>query len=171
VPTYRACEDEGTQRCPLGTDRAALETQAADGRGRPLQDTRAVLNESCGSWVLGQCGAKYPTNTRPYPDLPSPVPAVGAGHAGRHLQALAEELHARGKLKLEDAFIDALLRGRKKGLASDPPSAAKDQKKSSLSPMITVFLSPLVSKALPRIKANSSKASLPTVSSIHSRRG
>jgi hypothetical protein len=142
-----------------------------DGRGRPLQDTRAVLNESCGSWVLGQCGAKYPTNTRPYPDLPSPVPAVGAGHAGRHLQALAEELQARGKLKLEDAFIDASFAGAKRGSRSDPTKRGKGTKKSSLSPMITVFLSPLVSKALPRMRANSSKASLPTVCSIHSRRG
>ncbi len=58
---------------------------------------------------------------------------------------LAKELHARGELELEEAFIDASFTGAKKGgLRSGPPSVAKAQK-SSLSPMITVFLSPLVS--------------------------
>jgi hypothetical protein len=55
------------------------------------------------------------------------------------LRALAEELHARGKLKLEEAFIDASFTGAKKGLSrSGPPGAAKGRK-SLFSPMITVF--------------------------------
>jgi hypothetical protein len=87
------------------------------------------------------------------------------------LNALAEELHARGKLELEEAFIDASFTGAKKGVSqSGPPSAAKGRK-SSLSPMITVFLSPLVSKVLRRMKANSSTASSGTASSTPSRRG
>jgi hypothetical protein len=88
----------------------------------------------------------------------------------RILRVLAEELHARGKLQLEEAFIDASFTGAKKGaLPSGPPSAARGRK-SSLSPMITVFLSPLVSKVLRRTKANSSKASSDKVSSTPSRR-
>ena len=51
-------------------------------------------------------------------------------------------------------------RGEKRGASpSGPPSAARGRK-SSLSPMITVFLSPLVSKALRRTRANSSRALL-----------
>ena len=60
---------------------------------------------------------------------------------------LAEELQARGKLDLEEAFIDASFTGAKKGTSlSGPPNATKERK-SSLLPMITVFLSPLVSKS------------------------
>ena len=56
-------------------------------------------------------------------------------------------------------------RGQKKGASrSDLPSAAK-ARKSSLAPMVTVFLSPSVSKALRRTKANSSKGSSGTASS------
>jgi hypothetical protein len=89
----------------------------------------------------------------------------------RILRVLAEELHARGKLQLEEAFIDASFTGAKKGaLPLGPPSAARGRK-SSLSPMITVFLSPLVSKVLRRTKANSSKASSDKASSTPSRRG
>ena len=78
---------------------------------------------------------------------------MGAGRqTARYLaRVLAEELHARGKLKLEEAFIDASFTGAEKGAArSGPPNAARGRK-SSLSPMITVFLSPLVSKALRRM--------------------
>jgi hypothetical protein len=82
------------------------------------------------------------------------------------LRVLAEELHAQGKLQLEEAFIDASFTGAKKGaLRSGPPSVGRGRK-SLLSPMITVFLSPLVSNALRRTKANSSKGSSGTASSI-----
>src|SRR5205807_9942231 len=102
--------------------------------------------------------------------LAIPFPALGAGgQLERILRVLAEELQARGRLQLEEAFIDASFTGAKKGASqSGPPNAAKGRK-SSLSPMITVFLSPLVSKALRRTKANSSKASSDTASSPPSR--
>jgi hypothetical protein len=95
------------------------------------------------------------------PDLPSPFPAVGTNRqaGARILRMLAEELQARGKLDLEEAFIDASFTGAKKGASrSGQPNAARGRK-SLLSPMITVFLSPLVSKAHRRMKANSSKGS------------
>ena len=141
----------------------------ADGRGRPWQDTRAVLNGIL--WVLGT-GAQWRELPEKYPPYQTCHRRfqqwVREGKLERILRALAEELQARGKLQLEEAFIDASFTGAKKGaLRSGPPSAAKGRK-SSLSPMITVFLSPLVSKALRRTKANSSKASSDTASSTPS---
>ena len=135
-----------------------------DGRGRPWQDTRAVLNGIL--WVLGT-GAQWR-------EVPNQYPPYQTCH--RRFQQWVREgklegiLHARGKLEVEEAFIDASFTGAKKGaLRSGPPNVARERK-SSLSPMITVFLSPLVSKALRRTKANSSKASSDTASSTASRR-
>lgn len=145
--------------------------QRADGRGRPWQDTRAVLNGIL--WVLGT-GAQWRELPRQYPSYQTCHRRfqqwVREDKLERILRVLAEELHARGKLQLEEAFIDASFTGAKKGaLPSGPPSAARGRK-SSLSPMITVFLSPLVSKVLRRTKANSSKASSDKASSTPSRR-
>ena len=143
----------------------------ADGRGRPWQDTRAVLNGIL--WILGT-GAQWRELPKKYPPYQTCHRRfqqwVREGRLERILRSLAEELQARGKLQLEEAFIDASFTGAKKGASrSDQPSAERERK-SSLSPMITVFLSPLVSKALRRRKANSSKASSDTASSTPSRR-
>src|SRR5579862_1509826 len=137
-----------------------------DGRGRPWQDTRAVLNGIL--WVLGT-GAQWrelPNKYPPYQTCHRRFQQwVREGKLEGILRVLAEELHARGKLNLEEAFIDASFAGAKKGASrSGPPNAARERK-SSLSPMITVFLSPLVSKALRRTQANSSKESSGRVSS------
>jgi len=142
-----------------------------DGRGRPWQDTRAVLNGIL--WVLGT-GAQWRELPNKYPPYQTChrrfQQLVKEGKLEGILRVLAEELHARGKLDLEEAFIDASFRGAKKGASrSGRPSAAKGRK-SSFSPMITVFLSPLVSKALRRMRANSLKASSGTASSILSPR-
>ena len=142
----------------------------SDGRGRPWQDTRAVLNGIL--WVLGT-GAQWRELPKKYPPYQTCHRRfqqwVREGQLERILHALAEELQARGKLQLEEAFIDASFTGAKKGASrSGPPNPAKGRK-SSLSPMITVFLSPLVSKALRRTKANSWKASSDTASSTPSR--
>jgi len=143
----------------------------ADGRGRPWQDTRAVLNGIL--WVLGT-GAQWR-------ELPKKYPSYQTCHRRfqqwvceekleRILRLLAKELQARGKLQLEEAFIDASFTGAKKGASrSGPPSEAKGRK-SLLSPMTTVFLLPLVSKALRHTKVSSSKASSETASSTPSRR-
>jgi len=143
----------------------------SDGRGRPWQDPRAVLNGIL--WVLGT-GAQWRELPKKYPPYQTCHRRfqqwVREGNLEGILRVLAEELQARGKLQLEEAFIDASFTGAKKGASrSGRPSAAKGRK-SSLSPMITVFLSPLVSKALRRTKANSSKASSDTASSTPSRR-
>jgi transposase len=138
-----------------------------DGRGRPWQDTRAVLNGIL--WVLGT-GAQWrelPNKYPPYQTCHRRFQKwVREGKLEGILRVLAEELRVRGKLDLEEAFIDASFTEAKKGaLRSGPPSVAKGRK-SSLSPMITVFLCPLISKALRRMRANSSKASSGTASSI-----
>jgi hypothetical protein len=62
---------------------------------------------------------------------------------------LARRLHEQGKLNLEEVFVDATFASAKKGaLPSAPPVAARAPR-SSLSPLITVFLSPYVESASP----------------------
>jgi transposase len=113
--------------------------------------TRAVLNGIL--WVLGTEAQwrELPRNYPPYQTCHHRFQQwVREGKLERILHVLAEKLQARGKLQLEEAFIDASFTGAKKGVSrSAPPNAARGRK-SSLSPMITVFLSPLVSKALRR---------------------
>jgi transposase len=137
----------------------------SDGRGRPWQDTRAVLNGIL--WVLGT-GAQWRELPRKYPPYQTCHRRlqqwVQERKLERILRVLAKELQAQGKLRLEEAFIDASFTGAKKGaLRSGPRSGAKGRK-SSLSPMMAVFLSPLVSKALRRTKASLLKASSGTAS-------
>jgi transposase len=61
---------------------------------------------------------------------------------------LAKHLHGRGKLDLQEAFIDATFASAKKGALPWVPPAAARERRSSLSPLITVFLSPYLFKAL-----------------------
>ena len=98
-----------------------------DGRGRPWQDTRAVLNGIL--WVLGT-GAQWRELPQKYPPYQTCHRRfqrwVREGKLERILRVLAEELHARGKLKLEEAFIDASFSGAKKrGLAVGPTKRGK----------------------------------------------
>jgi len=142
----------------------------ADGRGRPWQDTRAVLNGIL--WVLGT-GAQWRELPKKYPPYQTCHRRfqqwVRERKLERILRVLARELRARGKLDLEEAFIDASFTGAKKGAwRSGPPSAARGRR-SLPSPTVTVFLSPLVSKALRRTKASSSKVFSDTASSTSSR--
>ena len=140
-----------------------------DGRGRPWQDTRSVLNGIL--WILGT-GAQW----RELPDKYPPYQTchrrfqqwVREGKLEEILRGLAEELQARGKLKLEEAFIDASFTGAKKGASQSGLPSAERGRKSSLSPIITVFLWPLACKVLRRMKANSWRAFWDTVSSTSS---
>ena len=141
-----------------------------DGRGRPWHDTRAVLNGVL--WVLGT-GAQWR-------ELPSKYPPfqtchrrfqqwVREGKLERVLRRVAAELEQRGWLHGDEAFIDATFAGAKKGaLPSAPPGAAR-ARKSWPSPMLTVFLSPLVSKVLRATKASSSRKFSARASSTNSR--
>lgn len=120
-----------------------------DNRGRPWHDTRAVLNGVL--WILGS-GAQWA-------ELPGKYPPYQTCHRrfqqwvreGRFvevLRLLARQLQDRGKLNLDEAFVDATFASAKKGASpSARPSVAR-ARRSSLSPLVTVFLSPSLSKAL-----------------------
>lgn len=144
----------------------------SDNRGRPWRDTRAVLNGVF--WVLGT-GAQW----RELPDRYPPYQTchrrfqqwVRSGRLDEALKRLARHLHERGKLNLDEAFVDATFASAKKGASPSAPLVAARAPKSSLSPLITVFLSPLLSKALRQPSASLWKRFLPEASSTNSRHG
>src|ERR1035437_2930312 len=141
----------------------------ADNRGRPWQDTRAGLNG--GLWVLGT-GAQWRELPEKYPPYQTCHRRfqqwVRSGKLEGALRLRARHLREQGKLNLEEAFVDATFASAKKGgLPSAPPGAARGRR-SSLSPLITVFLSPYLSRALLPTNASLSKRSSPEVSSMNS---
>jgi transposase len=127
-----------------------------DGRGRPWQDTRGVLNGVL--WIL-RTGA-------PWQDLPKRYPPYQTCHrrfqrwqrSGRLtaiLRLLLQDLMERGKLDLEEGPIDASFSEAKKGaLALVRRSAAKGARSWQLQTAM-VFLSPCTWPALRRMKPNS----------------
>src|SRR5271154_5639960 len=127
----------------------------ADGRGRPWQDTRAVLNGVL--WVLGT-GAQWRELPEKYPPFQTCHRRfqqwVRRGKLEEALRRLARHLHERGKLNLEEAFIDATFASAKKGALEWVPRGGARARKSSLSPLVTVFLSPSVSRVLRPTNAN-----------------
>ena len=144
----------------------------ADHRGRPWQETRSVLNGVL--WVLGS-GAQWrelPTKYPPFQTCHRRFQQwVRSGKLEEALKILARHLHERGKLNLEEAFVDATFAGAKKGaLPSARPSAAR-ARRSSLSPLLTVFLSPSLCRALRQPNANLLKKFLPEAFSTNFPRG
>jgi len=124
-------------------------TRREDNRGRPWHDTRAVLHGVF--WILGS-GAQWSEMPAKYPSYQTCHRRfqqwVGEDKLVEVLRLLARQLHERGKLSLDEAFVDATFASAKKGASrSVQPSAARAQR-SSLSPLVTVFLSPYLSKAL-----------------------
>lgn len=144
----------------------------ADNRGRPWHDTRAVLNGVL--WVLGT-GAQWRELPEKYPPFQTCHRRfqqwVRSGKLEEALRLLAARLHEQGKLNLEEAFVDATFASAKKGASPSAPPAAARVRRSSLSPLITVFLSPYLSKALRQPSASLWKMFLPAASSINSRPG
>lgn len=143
----------------------------ADRRGRPWQDTRAVLNGIL--WVLGT-GAQWRELPEKYPPFQTCHRRfqqwVREGKLGSALRRLAKQLQKRGKLDMEEAFVDATFASAKKGGLPSDLRVAGRAPRSSLSPLITVFLSPSVSKVLRPQNANWSKRCSPAASSKSSRR-
>lgn len=92
------------------------------------------------------------------PDLPRRFQHwVRSGAFQKALRRLARRLHAEGRLDLSEAFIDATFVAAKKGaLPSALPSEARGRR-SRLSPLATVFLSPSVPRLLRHTKVSSSR--------------
>ena len=143
-----------------------------DNRGRPWHDTRAVLNGVL--WVLGT-GAQWRELPEKYPPFQTCHRRfqqwVRSGKLEEALRMLAARLHEQGKLNLEEAFVDATFASAKKGASLSVPPAAARVRRSSLSPLITVFLSPYLSKALRLPSASLWKTFSPQASSTNSPQG
>src|ERR1700736_6013310 len=122
----------------------------------------------CGYWGREHSGESYQASI---PRTRRAIAGSNSGYATANwiLRLLAPELQARGQLPLGEGFIDASFTGAKKGGSRLVlPNAAKAPR-SSPSALIPVFLSPLVSKALRRTKASSSKKSSGKASSTNFR--
>jgi len=120
----------GTDRRTMGDGRAgAAAASAADNRGRPWHDTRAVLHGVL--WVLARGHSGGTAGEVPsVPDLSSALSAVGAERpTGAALVVLARHLHQRGRLNLDEAFVECnLCECEKGGFAVAPPVAARRTK-------------------------------------------
>ena len=140
----------------------------ADKRGRRWHDTRAVLNGVL--WVLGT-GAQWAEMPEKYPPHQTCHRRfqswIGDGRFVQALRLLATYLHQRGKLNLDEAFVDATFASAKKGASQSAPRGAARAPRSSLSPLATVFLSPYLSKALRMPSASLWKLFWPDASSIN----
>lgn len=129
-----------------------------DGRGRPRQDLREVLNGAL--WIL-RTGAQWA-------DLPDRYPPYQTCHRyfqewsrngtlKRILHTLAEDLYQRGGIDIREAFIDGTFAGAKKGGSpSERPSGARGPR-SWQSQTALVFLSPVGLQVLRRMRSRSSK--------------
>lgn len=136
-----------------------LVPRRSDGRGRPQEhDDRSVLNAVL--WIL-RTGASWA-------DLPDRFPSsstcfrrfsrwVRMGVMRKILEALARDLEERGKLDLDQCFIDGTFMPAKKGATkSGKPSVAKGQS-SWLFAMLLVFQSPCTRLLLRHMKSPLSK--------------
>jgi transposase len=137
-----------------------------DGRGRPRQDLRELLNGVL--WIL-RTGAQWA-------DLPGRYPSYQTCHRyfqewcrdgtlKRILHALAEDLYQRGGIDISEAFIDGTFAGAKKGASpSERRSAGRGPRSWQLQTAL-VFLSPQGLPVLRHMKPGSSRRRSTTVSS------
>jgi len=127
----------------------------ADGRGRPIEhDDRAVMDGVL--WIL-RTGAAWS-------DLPDEFPSyatcfrrfsgwVKNGTLARLLEALAQDLEARGAIDLSECFIDGtFVVAKKGGLKWERPSGAKVQSSWQLR-TLQVFQSPCTRLLLAHMKS------------------
>ena len=125
-------------------------------------------------WVLGT-GAQWRELPEKYPPFQTCHRRfqqwVRSGKLEEALKLLARHLHERGQLNLEEAFVDATFASAKKGASQLAPRAAARAPRSSLSPLLTVFLSPYLCRALRQPSASWWKRFLPPASSTNSRPG
>lgn len=124
-----------------------------DGRGRPWRDTREVMDGIF--WILrtGAAWQDLPDGFPPYQTCHRRFQQwVRSGTFKKVLCALAEDLGARGGLKLSECFIDGTFVSAKKGgSVLEKPSGAKVRKSWQWQTAL-VFLSPVAWQALPPTK-------------------
>lgn len=139
-----------------------------DRRGRPWQDTRAVLNDVL--WILGT-GAQWRELPERYPSFQTRHRRfqqwVRSGNLEKSLRRLARYLQERGQLNLEEAFIDGTFASAKKGGSPSAPTRRGKARRSSLSPLVIVFRSPYRSTALHQLSASLWNRFLPEASSTN----
>ena len=121
----------GTQRCPVETHRTNLATETTERRSRsPL--ARHASGTQRNSVGLGHRGAvaRAAQQVSAVPDLPSPLPAVGAGRqTGRHLARTGRGVARPRKIATGGGFYRRLLlRGKKGGRAVGPTKRGKGTK-------------------------------------------
>lgn len=129
----------------------------ADGRGRPPQDARAVLNGVL--WIL-RTGAQWRELPRKYPPYQTCHRRFQqwrrTGLLRDVLERLAEDLRDRGQLDLTEGFIDGTFSPAKKGAPPSDPLSEVRAAKSWRSVTAMVFLSPSTWPLLRRPKSDSS---------------
>ena len=128
----------------------------SDGRGRPWRDSREVLNGIL--WVL-RTGAQWSEMPGRYPPYQTCHRRFQqwrkSGVMDRLLETLARDLEQRGKINLEECFIDGSFSSAKKGaLALGKPSGARVPRSWQLQTAM-VFLSPYAQAVLRRMKQSS----------------
>ena len=124
-----------------------------DGRGRPWRDRRQVLNGCL--WIL-RTGARWKDLPERYPSYQTChrrfQQGVRSGVMRGVLEALALDLEARGKLNLQEAFIDGSFAPAKKGGSKwAKPSAARGPRSWPWQTAL-VFLSPYARLVLRRTR-------------------
>jgi transposase len=115
----------------------------SDGSKGKVAVTRAVLNGIL--WVLGT-GAQWRELHNKYPPYQTCHRRFQQWVRQGKLEGI---LHARGKLELEEAFIDDSFTGAKKGPRGRAQQARQRDENHTLSPMITVPLAVSIESASP----------------------
>ena len=141
-------------------------------RGRPWADTRSVLEGVL--WIL-RTGAQWAELPRdkfpPYQTCHRRFQQwVHEGTLVKVLQALAEDLLARGQLDLAETFLDATFAGAKKGAVQLVQHAAAKGPRSWQLRSAMVFLSPPGWEALRPMKLASSRPPFSSASRRQRRR-
>ena len=129
-----------------------------DRRGRPWRTNREILNGIL--WIL-RSGARWC-------DLPERYPSYSAcyqrfrkwvndGTLRKVLEALAKDLHERGKIDLEECFVDGTFIGAKKGVPESVKRVVARGPRSWQSQTLQVFQSQFTQQVLHQMKSPLSK--------------